>query len=130
MGGQTGLNLAVAVSKLGVLKECNVEVLGTSIKSIEDGEDRQLFKELMEKINEPIPISKTVNDVEQANEFVKKIGFPSLPQFKDVAVYWNAHGFRYYCPTFRFSWRLVQRVNSPPSRGRVSIFLVLFLTEV
>ena len=74
IGGQTGLNLAVAVDKLGVLKDCNVKVLGTSIKAIQDGEDRQLFKDLMKRINEPIPKSKTVNTVEGAKEFVKKNG--------------------------------------------------------
>jgi carbamoyl-phosphate synthase large subunit len=78
MGGQTGLNLAVALSKLGVLKECNVKVLGTSIKAIEDGEDRQLFKNLMGSIKEPIPKSETVNTVEQAKAFVKKIGLPVI----------------------------------------------------
>ena len=78
IGGQTGLNLAVAISKMGVLKECNVEVLGTSIASIEEGEDRELFKKLMVRIGEPIPSSKTVNTVEGAKEFVKEIGLPAV----------------------------------------------------
>jgi carbamoyl-phosphate synthase large subunit len=78
IGGQTGLNLAVAISKMGVLKECNVEVLGTSIASIEEGEDRELFKKLMVRIGEPIPVSKTVNTVEGAKEFVKEIGLPAV----------------------------------------------------
>ena len=78
IGGQTGLNLAVAISKTGILEECNVEVLGTSIASIEEGEDRELFKKLMQKIGEPIPISKTVNTVKGAKEFVKEIGLPAV----------------------------------------------------
>jgi carbamoyl-phosphate synthase large subunit len=76
IGGQTGLNLAVAISKMGVLKECSVEVLGTSIASIEEGEDRELFKKLMKKIGEPIPKSATVNTVEEAKKFVSEIGLP------------------------------------------------------
>jgi len=76
IGGQTGLNLAVAVNKMGVLKECNVEVLGTSIASIEEGEDRELFKKLMKRINEPIPKSRTVTTVEEAKSFVKEVGLP------------------------------------------------------
>ena len=76
MGGQTGLNLAVAVAKTGILSECNVEVLGTSIASIEEGEDRELFKNLMIKIGEPVPRSKTVTKVSEAVSFVKDIGLP------------------------------------------------------
>src|SRR3989338_10049136 len=78
MGGQTGLNLAEELHKSGVLKECNVEVLGTSIKSIEDGEDRERFKQLMIKISEPVPKSATVNTKEEAGIFVKKMGFPFI----------------------------------------------------
>ena len=78
MGGQTGLNLAEELHKSGVLKECNVEVLGTSIKSIEDGEDRERFKQLMIKISEPVPKSATVNTKEEAGIFVKKMGFPVI----------------------------------------------------
>ncbi len=76
LGGQTGLNLAEELHKSGILKECNVEVLGTSIKAIEDGEDREKFKQLMKDIGEPIPKSATVNTLEGAKNYVKKIGFP------------------------------------------------------
>ena len=76
MGGQTGLNLAEQLYKSGVLDECNVEVLGTSVKAIEDGEDREKFKQLMLSIGEPVPKSKTVNKIEDAKEFVKEIGYP------------------------------------------------------
>ncbi|MBW2989700.1 carbamoyl-phosphate synthase large subunit [Candidatus Woesearchaeota archaeon] len=78
MGGQTGLNLAVALSKKGVLKEFDVDVLGTPIDAIEEGEDRELFKSLMKKIKEPIPKSKTVSTVEEAKSFVKEIGLPAV----------------------------------------------------
>jgi carbamoyl-phosphate synthase large subunit len=76
MGGQTGLNLAEQLHKNGVLRECNVEVLGTSIKAIEDGEDRKKFKQLMDSINEPVPESAAVNTQEEAKAFLKKIGLP------------------------------------------------------
>src|SRR3989339_283072 len=76
MGGQTGLNLAEQLYKSGVLDECNVEVLGTSVKAIEDGEDREKFKQLMLSIGEPVPKSKTVNKIEEAKEFVNEIGYP------------------------------------------------------
>ncbi len=54
LGGQTGLNLAVQLAKKGVLKECQVEILGTSFESIERAEDRELFKELCEELGEPV----------------------------------------------------------------------------
>ena len=54
IGGQTGLNLAVELQKLGVLAECRVEVLGTSVESIELAEDREKFKELCESLGEPV----------------------------------------------------------------------------
>ena len=78
MGGQTGLNLAEQLHKMGVLEECNVEVLGTSVQAIEDGEDREKFKQLMQRINEPIPKSKTVNSLEEAKEFLREVGYPAV----------------------------------------------------
>ena len=54
LGGQTGLNLAVQLAKKGILKECQVEILGTSFESIERAEDRELFKELCESLGEPV----------------------------------------------------------------------------
>ncbi len=54
LGGQTGLNLAVQLAKKGILKECQVEILGTSFESIERAEDRELFKELCEELGEPV----------------------------------------------------------------------------
>ncbi|MEA2038196.1 MAG: carbamoyl-phosphate synthase large subunit, partial [Nanoarchaeota archaeon] len=76
IGGQTGLNLAEQLHKAGVLEECNVEVLGTSIKAIEDGEDREKFKQLMNDIDEPIPRSATVNTFDEANAFLQSTKLP------------------------------------------------------
>ena len=66
IGGQTGLNLAMQLEKKGILKECQVELLGTSSKSIERAEDRELFKELCEELGEPVLPSAIANDVEEA----------------------------------------------------------------
>ncbi len=76
IGGQTGLNLAIQLEKKGVLKECNVELLGTSSRSIERAEDRELFKELCEAIGEPTIPSEITYDLEQAKEAAKRIGYP------------------------------------------------------
>ncbi len=78
MGGQTGLNLAEELHKGGVLEKFNVEVLGTSIEAIENGEDREKFRDLMENIKEPIPKSTTVNNLEEAKIFVRQIGYPVI----------------------------------------------------
>ena len=76
LGGQTGLNLAVQLAKKGILEECHVEILGTSFKSIEQAEDRELFKELCIKLGEPVIPSEIVYSVEEAVEVAKKIGYP------------------------------------------------------
>ena len=76
IGGQTGLNLAMQLEKKGVLKECQVELLGTSSKSIERAEDRELFKELCQEIGEPVIPSKITYSVEEAVEAAKEIGYP------------------------------------------------------
>ena len=78
LGGQTGLNLAVKLAKKGVLEECRVEILGTSFHSIEQAEDRELFKETMEQIGQPVPESITVETVGDAVDFAKKIGYPLI----------------------------------------------------
>ena len=75
LGGQTGLNLVVELANSGILKENNIEVLGTDLNAINCAEDRQLFKELMNKINEPVPESVIVHRVEEALEFANKIGY-------------------------------------------------------
>ena len=76
LGGQTGLNLAMQLEKKGVLKECNVELLGTSSESIERAEDRELFKELCESIGEPTIPSEITYSIEEAKEAAKRIGYP------------------------------------------------------
>lgn len=76
IGGQTGLNMAVQLEKKGILKECGVELLGTSSKSIQLAEDRELFKELCESINEPVIPSEITYDLEHMKKAAKKIGYP------------------------------------------------------
>ena len=78
LGGQTGLNLAVELNDTGILDKYNVKVLGTNIDSIKKAEDRELFKNLMQRIDEPIPESEIVSSYEEAMEFAKKIGFPII----------------------------------------------------
>ena len=76
IGGQTGLNLAMQLEKKGILKECRVELLGTSSESIERAEDRELFKELCESLGEPVLPSVIVNTVEEAIKAAEDIGYP------------------------------------------------------
>ena len=76
IGGQTGLNLAMALQRKGVLKECQVELLGTSSESIERAEDRELFKELCESIGEPVIPSQITYDIEEAKQAALQIGYP------------------------------------------------------
>ncbi len=76
IGGQTGLNLAMQLEKKGILKECRVELLGTSSKSIERAEDRELFKELCERLGEPVLPSSTANTEEEAVRAARTIGYP------------------------------------------------------
>ncbi len=76
IGGQTGLNLAMQLNKKGVLKECGVELLGTSSESIERAEDRELFKELCMSIGEPVIPSEITYSVEEAKAAAKRIGYP------------------------------------------------------
>ncbi|MFD1038054.1 carbamoyl-phosphate synthase large subunit [Virgibacillus byunsanensis] len=78
LGGQTGLNLAVALEETGVLAEYNVNLLGTSLEAIQQAEDREKFRNLMQELNEPVPDSSIVNSVEQACEFASVIGFPLI----------------------------------------------------
>ncbi len=76
IGGQTGLNLAMQLEKKGVLRECNVELLGTSSRSIERAEDRELFKELCEEIGEPVLQSVIAESLEEGLVAAKEIGYP------------------------------------------------------
>ncbi len=76
IGGQTGLNLAMQLEKKGVLRECRVELLGTSSESIERAEDREMFKEMCEAIGEPTIPSEITYNLEEAKEAAKRIGYP------------------------------------------------------
>ena len=76
IGGQTGLNLAMQLEKKGILKECQVELLGTTSDSIRRAEDRELFKELCQSIGEPVIPSQITYDLEEAKEAAKAIGYP------------------------------------------------------
>ncbi len=78
LGGQTGLNLAVDLADAGVLDKYNVRSLGTPIQTIRMAEDRELFKQMLINIGEPMPESATVNTLEQAREVAKKIGLPLI----------------------------------------------------
>ena len=78
LGGQAGLNLAVQLAESGVLAKNNVELLGTSIEAIKRAEDRELFKETMEQIGEPIPESTIVEDIHSAVDFANEIGYPLI----------------------------------------------------
>ncbi len=76
IGGQTGLNLAMQLEKKGVLKECQVELLGTPFTSIERAEDRELFKEMCQSIGEPVIPSKITYSLEEAKQAAREIGYP------------------------------------------------------
>ena len=76
IGGQTGLNLAMQLEKKGVLRECGAELLGTSSRSIERAEDRELFKELCEEIGEPVLQSVIAESLEEGLKAAKEIGYP------------------------------------------------------
>ena len=76
LGGQTGLNLAMQLEKKGILAECGTELLGTKSSSIEMAEDRELFKELCERLNEPVLPSDIAHSIEEGLKVAKSIGFP------------------------------------------------------
>lgn len=78
LGGQAGLNLAVKIAEKGLLEKYGVELLGTSLEAIKKAEDRELFKETMQKLGEPIPESIIVEDVASAVEFANDIGYPII----------------------------------------------------
>ncbi|WP_407408133.1 carbamoyl phosphate synthase large subunit [Peribacillus sp.] len=78
LGGQTGLNLAYQLDDAGILEKYNVKLLGTPIDSIKKGEDRELFRQLMFEIDEPVPDSKIVHTLEEAVAFAEEIGFPII----------------------------------------------------
>lgn len=78
LGGQTGLNMAMELADSGILDELKIELLGTKLSAIDQAEDRDLFKQLMEELNQPIPESEIVNTVEEAVAFANTIGYPII----------------------------------------------------
>lgn len=78
LGGQTGLNMAMSLSKAGILDDLGVELLGTKLSAIDQAEDRDLFKQLMKDLEQPIPESEIVTTVEEALAFADQIGYPVI----------------------------------------------------
>ena len=78
LGGQTGLNLAVELSEKGILDKYGVKLLGTSLSAIKQAEDREMFKDLMQEIGEPIADSQIVNNLTEAVAFANKAGYPLI----------------------------------------------------
>ena len=78
MGGQTGLNLAFQLAQAGILQRYGVTLLGTPLRSIKQAEDREDFCRLMQEINEPVPASTIVTEVEAALRFAAQIGYPVI----------------------------------------------------
>ncbi|OPX75224.1 MAG: Pyruvate carboxylase subunit A [Methanosaeta sp. PtaB.Bin018] len=76
IGGQTGLNITSELAEMGILEKYGVEVLGTSVKSIQEAEDRDLFKKAMQRIGEPVPKSKAVGSLEEALQVMDELGLP------------------------------------------------------
>ncbi|MBY0097643.1 carbamoyl-phosphate synthase large subunit [Mesobacillus maritimus] len=78
LGGQTGLNMAVELAKSGILEECEVEILGTKLEAIEQAEDRELFRNLMNELGQPVPESEIIHNLEEAHQFVEQVGYPVI----------------------------------------------------
>lgn len=103
LGGQTGLNMAVQLAEDGILDEMGIELLGTSLQSIKKAEDRELFKQTMQKIDEKVPFSTIVNTLDDAVAFVEKTGFPIIirPAYtlggSGGGIAENMEDFKYIC---------------------------------
>uniref|UniRef100_UPI00301B06CC carbamoyl-phosphate synthase large subunit n=1 Tax=Oceanobacillus massiliensis TaxID=1465765 RepID=UPI00301B06CC len=78
LGGQTGLNLAMALEEKGILSKYDVQLLGTTLEAIQKAEDREQFRDLMNQLNEPVPESSIVHTVDEALDFADEIGFPLI----------------------------------------------------
>lgn len=78
LGGQVGLNMAVQLAEAGVLEKYGVKLLGSSLHAIKHAEDRELFKEAMEKIHQPVPESEIFEELEPAVRFADSIGYPVI----------------------------------------------------
>ena len=78
LGGQTGLNMAIELHESGILDELDVEILGTKLDAIHQAEDRDLFRSLMNELGEPVPESDIIHSLEEAEDFVDRIGYPVI----------------------------------------------------
>ncbi|MCG3090166.1 carbamoyl-phosphate synthase large subunit [Sporosarcina cyprini] len=78
LGGQTGLNMAIELQESGILDELGIEILGTKLDAIHKAEDRDLFRTLMNELGEPVPESEIVHNLQEAQAFVKEIGYPVI----------------------------------------------------
>ncbi|WP_099225308.1 carbamoyl-phosphate synthase large subunit [Listeria costaricensis] len=78
LGGQTGLNMAMELSRAGILEECGVEVLGTDLEAIKKAEDREAFRDLMNELGQPVPESEIIHNLDEAKKFVAEIGYPVI----------------------------------------------------
>ena len=78
LGGQVGLNIALKLAQSGVIDEEEVELLGTPLSSIQKAEDREMFKSMMQEIEEPVPESTIVSTVEDAVTFADQLGYPVI----------------------------------------------------
>jgi len=78
LGGQTGLNVAVALAESGVLEELGVELIGAKLPAIRKAEDRELFKEAMERIGQKVPRSGVARSLSEALEVIEEVGFPAI----------------------------------------------------
>jgi len=76
IGGQTGLNITSELAEMGVLDKFNVEVLGTSVRAIQEAEDRDLFKKAMQRVGEPVPRSLAVKSLDEALSAIEELGLP------------------------------------------------------
>lgn len=103
LGGQTGLNMAVQLAADGILDRMGIELLGTSLQSIKKAEDRELFKNTMQEINEKVPHSTIVTTLEDAVTFVESVGFPIIirPAYtlggSGGGIAENMEDFKYIC---------------------------------
>ncbi len=78
LGGQTGLNMAVSLADAGVLEAENVKLLGTQLSAIKQAEDRDLFRNLMRELEQPVPPSVIVTTIEESLDFANEIGYPII----------------------------------------------------
>ena len=114
VGGQTGINLAIALAERGALERFRLELLGASIEALRLGEDRQLFKRAMEEVGLRVPKSGYAGTLEEAREVAVELGFPLI-----VRPSFTLGGEGGAPPTTATSWRRSSRRPSRPRRRAV-----------